>query len=81
MSLYSDLDLSPDASPADIKRAYRRKASEHHPDKGGIPINFTGSPKPMESSPIPPSVIAMTRPAMPTQPTSGTSTSPRTSHP
>lgn len=33
--LYELLDLRPDASDEDIKRAYRRKAREHHPDAGG----------------------------------------------
>jgi molecular chaperone DnaJ len=33
--LYDLLDLPRDASDADIKRAYRRKAREHHPDAGG----------------------------------------------
>jgi molecular chaperone DnaJ len=33
--LYDLLGLSRDATPDDIKRAYRRKAREHHPDAGG----------------------------------------------
>jgi molecular chaperone DnaJ len=33
--LYDLLELSRDASDTDIKRAYRRKAREHHPDAGG----------------------------------------------
>jgi molecular chaperone DnaJ len=33
--LYELLDLRRDASDEDIKRAYRRKAREHHPDAGG----------------------------------------------
>ena len=33
--LYDLLDIPRDASPEDVKRAYRRKAREHHPDAGG----------------------------------------------
>lgn len=33
MSLYDDLGLGKDASKEEIRKAYRRKASEHHPDK------------------------------------------------
>jgi curved DNA-binding protein CbpA len=32
---YADLGLPRDASQADIKAAFRRAASKHHPDKGG----------------------------------------------
>lgn len=32
---YKTLDVAPDAKPAAIKRAYRRKAAKAHPDKGG----------------------------------------------
>ena len=38
--LYDQLDLSRDASPEEIKRAYRRKAREHHPDAGGDEESF-----------------------------------------
>lgn len=38
--LYAVLDLTPDASPEDVKRAYRRKAREHHPDAGGDEERF-----------------------------------------
>lgn len=38
--LYAVLDVGRDASPDDIKRAYRRKAREHHPDAGGDEERF-----------------------------------------
>lgn len=38
--LYGVLGLRPDAAPEDIKRAYRRKAREHHPDAGGDAERF-----------------------------------------
>lgn len=38
--LYTILDVSRDAGPGEIKRAYRRKAKEHHPDTGGDPEVF-----------------------------------------
>ena len=38
--LYQLLDLSADASVEDVKRAYRRKAREHHPDAGGDEETF-----------------------------------------
>ncbi len=40
MSYYDDLDISPTATPDEIKRAYRQKANEHHPDKGGNAAEF-----------------------------------------
>ena len=33
--LYETLGLRPDAATEEVKRAYRRKAREHHPDAGG----------------------------------------------
>jgi molecular chaperone DnaJ len=38
--LYAVLDLRPDAANDEIKRAYRRKAREHHPDAGGDAERF-----------------------------------------
>ncbi|KAF8348870.1 hypothetical protein F5887DRAFT_948092 [Amanita rubescens] len=38
--LYDLLGISPDATEADIKKAYRKKAKEHHPDKN---INNPGA--------------------------------------
>ena len=32
---YDILGVARDASPAEVKAAYRRKAHEHHPDRGG----------------------------------------------
>lgn len=38
---YTTLGLDPDALPQDIKKAYRKKAVKHHPDKpGGSSIEF-----------------------------------------
>lgn len=37
---YSILAVSPDASPSEIRAAYRRLAQIHHPDVGGTPANF-----------------------------------------
>jgi len=34
---YSDLGVSPNASDAEIKRAWKKKAKENHPDVGGDP--------------------------------------------
>lgn len=33
MSHYETLGVAPDASPEDIKRAYRKKSAKHHPDR------------------------------------------------
>lgn len=35
MSHYDTLGIKPDATPAEIKRAFQKLASQHHPDKGG----------------------------------------------
>lgn len=37
---YQTLGVNRDATPDDIKRAYRRLASQHHPDKGGDKVKF-----------------------------------------
>ena len=37
---YSTLGISKDAGADDIKRAYRKLASQHHPDKGGDTKKF-----------------------------------------
>mgnify|MGYP001954018235 CR=1 FL=1 len=38
--LYDLLEVSPDASTSEIKKAYYKKARVHHPDKGGDPEAF-----------------------------------------
>jgi len=40
MNHYQTLGLSPDASHSDVKKAYRKLASKHHPDKGGDAEQF-----------------------------------------
>ena len=40
MDHYSTLGVSKDATPDDIKKAYRKLASKHHPDKGGNTSTF-----------------------------------------
>ncbi|ODN98443.1 chaperone regulator [Cryptococcus wingfieldii CBS 7118] len=37
---YDLLGVSPEAGEADIKKAYRKNALKHHPDKGGDPEHF-----------------------------------------
>jgi DnaJ-class molecular chaperone len=40
MGLYEDLGLAKDATPEEIKKAYRSLARTHHPDKGGNADKF-----------------------------------------
>lgn len=39
-TLYNVLGVDKDATPEDVKRAYRKAAMETHPDKGGTPEKF-----------------------------------------
>ena len=40
MSHYQTLGVSPQADAQEIKKAYRRLAGKHHPDKGGDETRF-----------------------------------------
>jgi len=40
MDLYAALGVTKDATPDQIKKAYRKLASQHHPDKGGDTTKF-----------------------------------------
>jgi curved DNA-binding protein CbpA len=40
MTHYETLGVTPTATPSDIKKAYRAKARNHHPDKGGSDADF-----------------------------------------
>merc|ERR1719511_513805 len=39
-AFYKTLDVDKNSSEADIKKAYRKLAVKHHPDKGGDPEKF-----------------------------------------
>lgn len=47
---YDTLGLSPSATAAHIKTAYRRLARDHHPDKGGSDAAFARLQKAYEVS-------------------------------
>jgi len=40
MTHYQTLGVNKDASPEDIKRAFRKLAMQHHPDRGGDETRF-----------------------------------------
>ena len=40
MDYYESLGVNRNASAKEIKSAFRKKAAEHHPDKGGDPNQF-----------------------------------------
>ena len=40
MDHYQTLGISPQADAKEIKRAYRKLAGKHHPDKGGDEAEF-----------------------------------------
>jgi DnaJ-class molecular chaperone len=40
MDHYKTLDVARTATPDEIKKAYRKLASQHHPDKGGNTAKF-----------------------------------------
>lgn len=40
MNYYTTLGVTPNASQAEIKTAFRKKAMQHHPDRGGNEVEF-----------------------------------------
>jgi DnaJ-class molecular chaperone len=40
MDHYSTLGVNKNAAPDEIKKAFRKLASQHHPDKGGNTAKF-----------------------------------------
>lgn len=40
-SYYGALEVTPNATPNGLKKAYHKALLKHHPDKGGNPISFT----------------------------------------
>lgn len=52
-SLYDDLGVSPNASDADIRKAWKQKAKAHHPDHGGDPEEFKKVAKAYEVLSVP----------------------------
>jgi hypothetical protein len=50
LSVWHVLGLAPNATPTDVKRAYRLRALETHPDRGGSPEAFREVQRAYESA-------------------------------